>query len=339
MSLLITSTKKRAGKTMVGVGIGLNYPGKVGFFKPLGTNLVRGTDKDVMLFKDVFQLEEAPELFNLSQDYHRILHDVKEPLTEELTERYHQLHQGKDFMIIETAHTMSYGSYTGLSAPEIASALTCPGILVAEGEPEKVVDKSMMAHRCFNVKNATLLGVIINRMETFEDEYRSQLQERGINILGVIPEYEELKTPTCEDIIDALNGELIAGEEGLCNKVGTIMVGAMTYDSAQRTLQQMEVPERSVMVTGGERADMQLLAFDMKSRLLVLTGNTYPSATVLAKADELKIPVVVVTYDTLTAASRCEQATAALRPDHAPLIKEIVKKHVDVEHIVEAARD
>ena len=338
MSLVITSTKKNAGKTMVGLGIGLNCPGKVGFFKPLGTNLVQGADEDVLLFKEVFQLKEDSHLFNISRDYHRILHDLKEgeDFTDILRKRYAQLAQGKDFMLIETAHTMSYGSYTGLSAPQVAAVLDCPGLLIAEGEPDTIIDKSIIANHCFNVKDATLLGVVINK-STFRKEARAQLEEKGINILGVIPENEELKTPTCEDVIDILDGELIAGEEGLCKKVKTIVVGAMTYDTAERTLQQMEFPENTVMVTGGDRADMQLLAFEIKSSLLVLAGNTYPSMTILAKADELGIPVIMVPYDTMTAASRCEQATAKLNSSHAPLIKELVKKYVDLDQIFEAS--
>ncbi len=337
MRLLITSTKENAGKTLVGLGIGQHYPGRVGFFKPLGTNIVHGIDEDVMLFKEVFQLEEAPEEFNLSHDYHRILHDVKDTdFSHKLKERYKKLSQGKDFTILESAHTMSYGSYTGLSAPEIAAVLKCPALLVAEGTPEKIVDKSIMAAHCFAVKNATLLGVVLNKAESLE-EY-NQLQEKGITVMGVIPKYEELAVPTCEDIIDTLDGELIAGEEGLCKKVKTTLVGAMTFDSAQRALQQIEFPENVVMVTGGDRADMQLLAFDIGSSLLVLTGNTYPSAAVLAKADELQTPVIMVPYDTMTAASRCEQATARLRSSDAALIKEIVGTHVDIKQIFEAVK-
>ena len=348
MSLLITSTKKNAGKTMIGMGIGQHHPGKVGFFKPLGTNLDHGVDEDVALFKEVFQLTEDLEQFNISHDYHRILYDVKDEgkekgkdngtdLTQKLCERYSLLSQGKDFMIIETAHTMSYGSYTGLSAPQISAVLDVPGLLVAEGKPEKIVDKSIMAEHCFNVKDARLLGVVINRCNTFDDEYRTNLEERGIPILGVIPEHDQLKTPTCEDVIDTLDGELIAGEEGLRKKVENTIVGAMTYDSAVSTLQQMVFPENSAMITGGDRADMQLLAFDMKSSLIVLTGGTYPSMAVLAKADELQVPVVSVTYDTMTAAQRCEQTIAQLRPHHAPLIKEIVGKYIDVKRILEEA--
>ncbi len=336
MSLVITATKKNAGKTMVGLGIGQHCKGKIGFFKPLGTNLVQGIDRDVLLFKKVFQLEKDPHIFNLYRDYHRIIHDVKESdLTQKVQERYALLSQGKDFTIVETAHTLSYGSYTGLSAPQIASDLKCPAVLIAEGEPEKIIDKSIIAQRCFEVKDAHFLGVIVNKTSTFDEKARTYLQERNIPILGVIPEYEELSTPTCEDIIEVLGGELIAGEEGLCNKVKTTIVGAMTYDSARRTLQQMEFPHDSLMVTGGDRADMQLLAFEMNTRLLVLTGNTYPSATILAKADALKIPVVMVPYDTMTAASRCEEAAAELRPEDAFFIKEIVGKHIDIKRIVE----
>ena len=61
MSLVITATKKNAGKTMVGIGIGLHHPESTGFFKPLGTNLVRGKDEDVLLYKEIFNLKEGEQ--------------------------------------------------------------------------------------------------------------------------------------------------------------------------------------------------------------------------------------------------------------------------------------
>ncbi len=337
MSVLITSTKKNAGKTMVGLGIGQHFPGKVGFFKPLGTNLMFGKDEDVMLFKEVFHLEEDPRVFNLSHDYHGIIHDLTgKDFRKCLKEKYDHLSKGKDFMIIESAHTMTYGSYTGLSAPQVASILGCPGVLVAEGEPETIIDKSIMADHCFKANNAFLLGVIVNRAR-FGEEVQEEIGER-IHVLGVIPENFELGTPTSGDIIDALDGELLAGEEGLSRRVETTVVGAMTYDSAQRTLQHMEFPRNSVMVTGGDSTDMHLLAFEIRSSLLILTGGNYPPMTVLAQADELKIPVAMVTHDTLTAALRCEEATVKLKMSHAPLIKELVGECVDLGQIFEAGK-
>jgi BioD-like phosphotransacetylase family protein len=338
MSLVITATKKNAGKTMVGIGIGLHYPGSTGFFKPLGTNLVRGKDEDVLLYKEIFNLKEEPELFNLSQDYHRIIHDLDETdVVAALKNRFLTLSEGKDFMIIESAHTISYGSYTGLSAPQIAAQLKIPGIVIAEGDPEKIIDKSLIAQRCFKVKNALLLGVVINKVTNPVDNVVEHLEESDIPVLGVIPENNELKTPSCEDVIDILDGELIAGEGGLCEKAGPTIVGAMTYDTAQRIVHKINLSPDSIMVTGGNRADIQLLAFEIESSLLVLTGNEYPSMSILAKADELNVPVVMVPYDTMTAASRCEQAVATLSPEDAPLIKEIVGKTVDIGRIIEEA--
>ncbi|MGD2249398.1 MAG: AAA family ATPase [Candidatus Methanofastidiosia archaeon] len=338
MSLVITATKKNAGKTMVGIGIGLHHPGSIAFFKPLGTNLVNGKDEDVLLYKEIFNLKEDTELFNLSQDYHRIIHDLDETnIQAALKNRFLTLSEGKDFLIIESAHTISYGSYTGLSAPQIAAQLNIPGIVIAEGDPEKIIDKSLIAQRCFNVKNASLLGVIINKVTTPVDNVVEHLEEFNIPVLGVIPENNELQTPSCEDVIDTLDGELIAGKGGICEKVGPTIVGAMTYDTAQRIVHQIELSSDSIMVTGGTRADIQLLAFEIESSMLVLTGNVYPSMSILSKADELNVPVVMVPYDTMTAASRCEQAVATLSPEDAPLIKEIVGKNVDVNRILEAA--
>lgn len=90
------------------------------------------------------------------------------------------------------------------------------------------------------------------------------------------------------------------------------------------------------MVTGGTRADFQLLAFKIEGSMLVFTGNEYPSMSILSKADELNVPVVMVPYDTMTATSLCEQAVATLSPEDAPLIKEIVGKNVDINRIIES---
>ena len=327
---------------MVGLGIGLHYAGStsVGYFKPLGTNIVQGLDEDVLLFKDLFELDGDPLQYNLEQHYHRTLHDLtpKEDIASTLMERYTQLSAEHNFMIIESAHTFSYGYYTGLSAPQIAHALECPGLVVAQGAPETILDKCIMARQCFEHNAASFLGAIINNSPDFSPSHEQVLTEHSIPVLGVIPPAEELRLPTARDVIEALDGELLAGEEGLHNPIETVIVGAMTYDTAQRTLKTMETPHHNILVTGGDRADMQLLAFELKSSLLVLTGKSYPSMSVLSQADTLQIPVVLVPYDTMTTATRCEQVTARITPSHAPIITQLIKTHVDLDSIEEAVQ-
>jgi BioD-like phosphotransacetylase family protein len=234
MSLVIASTKKNAGKTTVGLGIGQLYPGEVGFFKPVGTNAVSGIDRDVLLFKEVFELEGAPQLYTLSQDYHKTISEVGEhDFTEALKERYDVLSKGKDFMIIEAAHTISYGSYMGLSAPQIASHLECPALLVAAGMADKIIDKSIIARRCFEMRDATLLGVVINRNSSAEARIEAQLTEKGIEILGVIPEYEESNPSLCGDIRGTLDGRSTAEEKGIDERVRTKIAKVESYSSPE----------------------------------------------------------------------------------------------------------
>ena len=87
-----------------------------------------------------------------SRDYHRIIYDVTEVgLTQKVKEQYTVLSNGKDFTIVETAHTLSYGSY-GLSDPHIASHLDCPAVVIAEGEPKKLLTRALLPNVALKLK-------------------------------------------------------------------------------------------------------------------------------------------------------------------------------------------
>ena len=51
-------------------------------------------------------------------------------------------------------------------------------------------------------------------------------------------------------------------------------------------------PNKAV-ITGGDRADIQLAALETSTRCLILTGNLYPSPAVLNRAEELCVPVLL----------------------------------------------
>jgi BioD-like phosphotransacetylase family protein len=77
-----------------------------------------------------------------------------------------------------------------------------------------------------------------------------------------------------------------------------MLVGAMSVESALSYFRRQ--PNKAV-ITGGDRADIQLAALDTSTRCLILTGNLYPSPVVLNRADELGIPVLLADMDTLSA--------------------------------------
>jgi hypothetical protein len=88
------------------------------------------------------------------------------------------------------------------------------------------------------------------------------------------------------------------------------------------------------VITGGDRADLQLAALSTSTSCLVLTGGLYPANHVIARAQELGVSVILVHLDTLTAAERVERLTARIDPSDSRkigLIKETVRQNLDTD--------
>ena len=112
------------------------------------------------------------------------------------------------------------------------------------------------------------------------------------------------------EIVDALGGTVLSAEDHLDDRVETFMVGAMGQDKALRFFRRKA---RKAVITGGDRADVQLAALETNTSALVLTGNFPPSSIVLARAEELGVPMVLVDMDTLTAVEHMEQLLGRVR--------------------------
>jgi BioD-like phosphotransacetylase family protein len=82
------------------------------------------------------------------------------------------------------------------------------------------------------------------------------------------------------------------------------MIGAMNMDSAIRHFRRM--PNKAV-ITGGDRADIQLAALETSTKCLILTGDLYPNDVILGRAQEKGVPVLVVRSDTLQTVDACDK--------------------------------
>ena len=88
-------------------------------------------------------------------------------------------------------------------------------------------------------------------------------------------------------------------------------IGAMNVDAALRFFRR--VPNKAV-ITGGDRADIQLAALQTSTRCLILTGDLYPNERILTRAEEMGVPVVLVSQDTSTVAANLRAAPRAPQP-------------------------
>ena len=85
---------------------------------------------------------------------------------------------------------------------------------------------------------------------------------------------------------EGLRAEVLCGADHMGELVEHMLVGAM---SAEAALTHFRRQAHKAVITGGDRADIQLAALDTSTRCLILTGNLYPSPVVLNRADELTI--------------------------------------------------
>jgi hypothetical protein len=171
-------------------------------------------------------------------------------------------------------------------------------------------------------------------IERVQGVVKPVLESKNIKVLGVIPEETGLTAPSVADIQATLQGEVLAGEENFDRMVKHILVGAMTPSSALRFFRSVE---DKVVVTGGDRADIALLALETDTSLLVLTGNLYPDIHVISKAKEKKVPVILVGEDTYSTVSKIEAVTARIKPNDEKkinFVKEIVSNELDWKEIL-----
>jgi uncharacterized protein len=323
-ALVISSVSERSGKTVVALGLALNFKGVLGFYKPICENLipVKGNlvEEDAYLMKHVLNLEDESLL---SPFTYNLFKGIK---AEDIISGLNHICRGKQAVLLEGTKDISTGFLHNVSSIQIAKILNAEILLVTDIYS---LDMVAMTKLLLDKLKVTLKGVVLNQSQ--DPQFENYMIKRGIKILGSIPFLTELKALHANEIAEELGGEVIvAGED---HPIERILIGAMTPESALKYFR--NAPAKAV-ITGGDRADIQLAALSTSTSCLVLTGGLYPANHVIARAQELGVSVVLVNLDTLTAAERLERLTARIDPfdrQKINLIKETVRQNLDTEAI------
>jgi hypothetical protein len=123
-------------------------------------------------------------------------------------------------------------------------------------------------------------------------------------VLGILPEERLLSSVSVRELVEQLGGETLCCQEGLDDLVEYLMVGAMTAETAITYFRGR--PNKAV-ITGGDRTDVMFAALETSTQCLILTGNRVPIPEVLARAREVRVPIVVVKPDTLSTVRSAER--------------------------------
>jgi len=152
-------------------------------------------------------------------------------------------------------------------------------------------------------------------------------------VFGVLPEDSVLHSVSVSELAEATAAEALSGTEAMDQLVENFVVGAMSVEGALRYFRRTP---RKCVITGGDRSDIQLAALETPTRCLILTGGMRPSHTVLARAQERRVPVLLVSGDTLSTVGIIDELVGKLRIRDPNKIEHAVhqfEQHLDLAQL------
>ena len=346
----IGSTQAFAGKTLVCVTLGRLFAERgvaVGYFKPLGTMPVQRdgvtTDEDVAFVYDTLGLTDpladlCPLV--LSADLvHRALRGETEDLLERVTAAFARVREGKDLLLIGgTGSLFSSGYLFGLEAPRVIEALDTRALVVARYEDERSLEPLLAAQALLGDR---LLGALFNQvpshlLDTVRERVAPAAERLGITLFGALPRDAVLRSVTVGELEEEFGAEVVCRPDRRDTLVENFAVGAMSVDTA---LKHFRALARKAVITGGDRADIQLAALETDTAVLLLTGGLPPNSIILDRAEQAGVPVLVVSDDTLSTVERIERLLGRLRiRTEAKVARalELAREHLDLERLAAA---
>ena len=99
------------------------------------------------------------------------------------------------------------------------------------------------------------------------------------------------------EIADFVGAKFLYGKDHANKLVEDYQIGAMEPETALKFFRKTM---HQAVITGGDRPALALAAMETDVSCLILTGGVYPPATVLSRAEEKKVPLLLVpgqTYD------------------------------------------
>jgi len=344
--LYITSVDAFAGKSLTALAIGLELRErgyKVGYLKPLGMlrHEVEGvtTDEDAHFIRNRLH-PEAPldvicPVLVTPEVTEKALRGEVGKLGEKIKEAYAKASADRDVMILGGIGDLARGSLLGLSAPAVAELLEARVVVMARSASDASVEEVMLARRLLGERFA---GVIFNFVgpddaEALRGELGQCLERQGIPVLGVLPEDDLLGAITVGELSEHLPAKLLCCEKARDELIVHFVIGAMGVGSAAKYFRQLA---DKAVITGGDRADIQLAALQTATKAVVLTGNIYPSGPIVKRAQQLGVPLLLAPHDTLATVERIEHITGRLRVRETAKVERaraLFRKHVDMDRV------
>lgn len=346
-AILLVSTERYSGKSSLSVALSMELIDRgfsLGYMKPVGSYPIRidgeKVDEDAFFVSEALGLTDA--FADISPYYltwdtlNRYMRKKPGDAQGKVASAFERISAGKDIVLLEGAQNFAHGRIMGLSALEVARLLGARVLLIDTFNEELTVDRMLLAKDHFA---ESFLGAVINwvperRLPFARNLLARFLEGEGIFIAGSIPVDRVLRSITVNDLAAGLNGEIICAWDKGEELVENMMVGAMGQEQALRLFRKQA---NKVVITGGDRSDIQLAALETPTKSLILTGGHRPTPVVLGQAEEMGVPIIVVSYDTATAVEMVDAAIGHQKvhsPRKIEKMRQFIKEDLDLDGLL-----
>ncbi|MFH0925987.1 MAG: phosphotransacetylase family protein [bacterium] len=348
-SLFIGSTSRYSGKSLICLGLGSKFTKdglNIGYIKPIGTTPTyvgdQLTDEDGVFIARALKIDEPLDLLCpvlVTQDFLvNTLEGKIKKMDVKVADAHKKLSTNKDIMLIGGAGNIYEGTFLGLSGLYLLELLKAKLILVDTHQTDIFCIDYLLSVK--EKIGDNLLGVILNKVRPEELDCMKRriipfLEKKGIKVLGIIPHDRILDSISIARLKEILGGEILCCDNKLDGLIERFSIGAMNVESALKFFRKSK---NKAVITGGDRADIQLAALETSTRCIILTGELYPSDIILARAEERGVPVMVVKDDTISTVEKIERILGRLRlreEEKIRKVKEVVEQNINFEVIYE----
>ena len=347
-SLYITSVERYSGKTAVCLALGKRFQAdgyKVGYLKPLSIQpwLEGGkiVDEDATFVKEALELstplsELSPVVVTQNLLKRQITGMVNENLIPKVKAAAKAAGAKKDILLLEGGGSLREGYVVNLPTPEVAKSLNSKVLVVVRYRDEIRLMDDVLAAK-FRLGDA-MCGIIINRVPPDQAEFvaefaRPYIENQGVPVFGVLPEARGVAALMVDEIIDALDPQVLTDCVTSDILVENITVGAMNADAA---LSRLRRTKNNAVITGGDRVDIQIAALETSSACLILTGGLEPRSLIIKHANELGIPGLLLDSNTMETVAAIDRVMGKTRMGQTVKLEQFQKllaKHMDLDRM------
>lgn len=354
--IYIATIEPNSGKAIVSLGLMrtlLGKTAKVGYFRPIIDD-VKNKEKDnhintILSYFDIQLDYKEAYAFTRSEIIKKRNKGKAGEILDIIITKYKNLEERFDFILVEGSDFTGEGTVFEFDTNVlIAKNLGLPVILVGNGvgkSEEDLFGSLQIAYTSFLDKDVSVIGVVANKVQSsnlkkVKKGLRSFLPE-NVDVYA-IPYTEELAHPTIKEIVYALDGEVLFGEDLLDNQTGNFGVGAMQLRNYLTHLKQ-----DSLVITPGDRADIILGALQAHISTnyprisgIILTGGLIPEEPILQLIRGLSqiVPIVSVSDGTFSVTNRIGNIKSQIYASSKPKIETsltVFEKEVSFDKLIE----